>query len=73
MTNLSIKNIIFSQDLTYNPCPEDCGGIVLLKDIISRSFNYVEQRCYLKICIGCNMGNGGRGRGVSCLPNTFGY
>ena len=42
-------NLICPQGITYNPCPEGCGGIVILKDIICGSFNYVEQNGYLKI------------------------
>ena len=39
------------------------GGGVILKDIISRRFNYAEQNCYLKILIGGVYRNDGRGRG----------
>jgi hypothetical protein len=35
--------------------------------------NYAEENSYLKILIGYVWGNGGRGRGVSCLPITFDY
>ena len=49
------------------------GGGVILKDLIYGSFDYVEQNDYLKIFIGCDWGNSGHGRGVSCPPNTFDY
>ena len=53
------------------PCPEGyVGGGVELKDVIFGPFNYVQQNDYLKILIGCAMGNGGRGRSVSCPPIT---
>ena len=56
------------------PFPKGCGGgFVILKDTISRPFNYIEQNGYLKILIGCVWGNGGRGRGVSCPLITFDY
>jgi hypothetical protein len=29
------KNLICPQNITYNPCPEDCGRSVLLKGIFS--------------------------------------
>jgi hypothetical protein len=59
MTMLSIKNLIYPQGITYNPCPERCGGFVILKHLISRASNYIEQNGYLKILIGCVWGNGG--------------
>jgi hypothetical protein len=65
------ENLIRPRGKTYNPCLEDCGGNVLLKGIISRTFNYVEQNGYLKILIERVRGNGERGRVVSCLPITF--
>jgi hypothetical protein len=34
--------------ITYNSCPEDCGGSILYKGIISRTLNGVEQNGYLK-------------------------
>jgi hypothetical protein len=48
-------------------------GSVFFKDIISGFLNYVEQNGYLKILTGRDLGNGGRGRDVSCLEITFGY
>jgi hypothetical protein len=51
------------QCINYNPCPVGCEGAVILKDIISGLFNYVEQNGYLKILIGCVLGKGGRERG----------
>ena len=30
-------NLICLQGITYNPCPEGCGGVVILKDLISRT------------------------------------
>ena len=40
-------NLKHPQGITSNPCPEGCVGFVILKDIISRLFNYVEQNLYL--------------------------
>ena len=60
MTTLSIKNLICPQGVTYIPCPEG-WGFVILKDIISGSFNYVEQNGYLKILIWSVWGNDGSG------------
>ena len=59
--------------MSYNPCPEGYGGGVILKYKFCEAFNYVEQNGYLKICIGCAWGSGGRGRGVSCPSITFNY
>ena len=60
--------------INYNPSPEGSGGeVVTIEDIISGPFNYVEQNGYLKIWIGCDWWNDGRGRGVSCRPITFDY
>jgi hypothetical protein len=42
------KNIICSQSITCNPCREDCRGVVIVKNLTSRTFNYVEQNGYLK-------------------------
>jgi hypothetical protein len=61
------------QGITYNPCPEDCGGRTLLKNKTARAFNSVEQNGNLKILIGYVWGNGRLGRGVSCLPITVDY
>jgi hypothetical protein len=73
-TTLSIKkNLICPQSITYNPCPEGFEWVIILKDLISRTFNYVEQNGYLKIVIECVWINGGRGKGVSSLPITFVY
>ena len=43
-TYFSIKNLIFPQDITYDPGPEGCGGggVVILKDLIFKTLNYVE-------------------------------
>ena len=48
------------QGTTYNPCPEGCG--VVISNIVSEPFNYVEQNGYLKILIGCVWGKGGHGK-----------
>jgi len=64
---------------TYLICPQGINYFalravgVILKDIISGPFNYVEQKGYLEIFIGCVWRNGGLGRGVSCPPITFDY
>ena len=60
---------MFPQGITYNPCPEGCGGFVILKDLISRTFNYVEQNGYLKILIGCVWGKGGVRGGFVALKS----
>ena len=43
------------------------GGVVILKDIISRYFNSVDQNDNLKSYTGCVWGNGGHGRGLVTL------
>ena len=43
---------IYPECRAYNPCPEGCGVIVVLKDIIAGTFNYVEQNYYLQILMG---------------------
>ena len=42
--NSFYKNFICLPGITYNPCPEGCGGIFIVKDLISRTFNYVEKK-----------------------------
>jgi hypothetical protein len=49
------------------------GELPPQKHIFYLEINYAVQHGYLKILIGCVLGNGGRGRGVSCLQITFGY
>jgi hypothetical protein len=71
--NTFYKNFICPQVITYKICPGGCGGFAILKDIISGPFNYVEQNGYLKILIECVLGNGGRERGASYPPITFGH
>jgi hypothetical protein len=61
------------QGITYNPCTEGSDGVIILKGLIFRTFDYVEQNGNLKILIGCVWGNGGRERGASCPSITFGY
>ena len=56
-------NLLCPQGITYNPCSEGCRGVVILKCIIARLFNYVQQKGYFKTFIGCVWGNGGRGKG----------
>jgi hypothetical protein len=55
------------------PFPGDSQWVIILKDLISRFFNYIEQNEYFKILIACVWGNDERERGVSCLPVTFNY
>ena len=38
------------------------GGGIILKDLTLGPFNYVEQKGYVKILIGCVWGNVGRGK-----------
>ena len=47
--------------------------VIILKDIVSEHFNYVEENGYLKILIGCVCWNGGRGRVANCPPIAFDY
>ena len=50
--------------ITYNPRPEGYGeGVVILKDITSRPFNYVEHNAHINMLIGNVLGNDGRGEG----------
>jgi hypothetical protein len=73
-TTLSInKNLYAPQGITCNPWPEGCGGCVILENIISRIFNYVEQNGYIKLLIGCVWGNSGCERDVSYPSMTFDY
>ena len=62
------KNFICPHGITYNPCTEGCWRAVVLKNIISRLFNYAEQNDYLKILISCVLGIYLRGRGGGLLP-----
>jgi hypothetical protein len=66
-----LQNLICPQGITYNPRPEGCGGggVVTLKDLVSRTFNYVEQNGYLKILIGCVWGNSGLERWLVALQS----
>ena len=63
------KNLIWLQGITYNPCREGYGGIVILKDKVSRPFNYAEQNGYLKIWTLCLLGNDGHGEGEGSISN----
>ena len=71
--NAFYENLICPLGITYNPCPEGCEGVVILKDLISRTFNYAEQNGYLKILIGCVWGEGGREMGAICPQSIFDY
>jgi hypothetical protein len=57
------RNLIYPQGITYNPFLERCGGGGVLTDIISETFNYDEQNCYLQIFIGSVKGNDEHGGG----------
>jgi hypothetical protein len=61
------------RDINYKACPEGCEGVVIVKDLVSKTFNNVKQNGNLKILIECVWGNGGRKRVVSCSPITFNY
>ena len=50
------------------PLPRRSWGVFIIKNIISRPFNYVEQNGYFKILIRCVQGNGGQG-GVVALQS----
>jgi hypothetical protein len=41
------------------------GRVVILKDLISRPFNYIEQNGHIKMLLGNVWGNDGRGGGDS--------
>jgi hypothetical protein len=71
--NILSTYVVISKILDH-PCPEGCGGgVVILKNLISKTFNYVEQNGYLKILIKWVWGKGRRERGLSCPPITFDY
>ena len=57
----------------YNLYTEGSDGAIILKDLISRTFDYVEQNGYHKILIGCVWGNGGPETGVSRPSITLDY
>jgi len=44
--------------------------VAIIKDIVSGHFICVEQNDYLKIFIGCDLGNGGRGSGLVTLNSV---
>jgi hypothetical protein len=46
---------------------EGSEGAIILKDLIFRTFNYVEQHEYLKILIGCVWKNGERERALVAI------
>ena len=46
-----IVYLIYPQGITYNPCPEGCGGDVILKDIISGPFNILNKMAISKFCL----------------------
>ena len=70
-----LYNLYMPPGHNLQPLPRELGGgeVAIFKDLISRTSNYVEENCYLKILIGCVWGNGGRERGVSCPPITSDY
>ena len=47
------------------------GGVVILKDIISKLLNCFKENGYFKILIGCVWENGGRGRGLVALQSLL--
>ena len=52
------KNLIYPQGLTYNPCPEGCGGVSSSKIYFLSENQQRWTKYYLKIFIGCVWGNG---------------
>ena len=46
-------------------------GVIILKDVISGPFNYIEQNDYPKILIRCVWGNGRHGRRRQSPSNHF--
>jgi hypothetical protein len=61
--------------ITYSHYPEGCegGGVVILKNIISGPFNYIEQNGHIKMLIVNFWGNNEHGGGVIIPPITFDY
>jgi hypothetical protein len=70
---ISKISLIYPQDITYNPCTDGSEGVIILKDLISRTFNNIDQNRYLNIFTGCVLDNGRRERGVSRYRITFNY
>jgi len=66
-----LSNLVRLQDITYIPWPERCGGLSYSKTWF-QTFQLRWINRYLKIFIGCVLGNYG-GRGGSCSPITFDY
>ena len=68
------KNHICPKGITYNPCPEGYGEeVVILKGIISKPYNHVEQNCHIKMLVGNIWGNDGSWEGVILPLMTFDY
>jgi hypothetical protein len=57
------KSYIYSEGLSYNTSPKGYGGVVILEDIISRPFNYIQQNDYIKMLIWSVWEDDGRGGG----------
>ena len=67
------KNFIRPRGITYTLCAGGLGGgDAILKDKISKPFNYAGQKGYLKIFIRCGLGIDGQ-RGAFCPPINFDY
>ena len=46
--NVFYKILICPQGITYNPCLEGSRGVFILKDLVSRTFNYVNKMAISK-------------------------
>jgi hypothetical protein len=51
-------SLICPQGINYHPCTEGSEGVIILKDLISRTFNNIEQNRYIEILIGCVLDKG---------------
>ena len=58
--------------ITYTPSLGDCEGLVVLKDIVTRSFDNAKKYPYLKICVQQPLEKRGVGEGLVALQ-YFGH
>ena len=63
----------WSYFITYRPLPKDCGGRghVIPRDIVTGSFNYVEQNDYLTILVRQLRGEKEHGKGMAALQSFW--
>jgi hypothetical protein len=55
------------------PCTDDSDGVIILKNLISRTLDNIEENGYFKILTGCVWDNSGCERGVNCSSITLDY